>query len=426
MRPTLRPAALLACACIAIGLGAIATIAACGSSGGSTAGTSGGTTTSSSGGSSSGGIDAAAPDGPLDCGNAPVANASFTKQALIAAVSDCAAFHACRFLDAAAALDRSVRDHAAKPEDANVAAMRSAWKSAMSAWSTMELFQFGPIGSKIVDPYHGRGLRSFVHPWPQTSRCEVEKQVATKEWQAGIGSVLPSGRGLFAIEYAFFYPGGETACLPGSPTSQAWSALSEADLAKAKRDYAAAVSGNVLALALEIDNVWRPKGEDFKGKLAVAEGYGDEQEALNVIGWSLFYIEREVKDFKLAPRAGVATTPPNPETPFADVEIENIRTNLRAFRSLYQGCGDGGAGLGFDDWLVAAGQGQLASEIVAALGRAEAAADATPPFAQASQAQIRALYDAVKALTDLLKTNLFGSASPLNLKLPATVASDTD
>jgi predicted lipoprotein len=296
----------------------------------------------------------------------------------------------------------------------------------MSAWSAMELFQFGPLGSKVVDPYHGRGLRSFVHPWPQTSRCEVEKQVATKEWKAGITGVLPSGRGLFAIEYLLFYPGVDTACLPGSPAGQTWSALSPDALAKAKGEYAAAVSANVLALALEIDNVWRPTGEDFKSKLAAAKGYGDEQEALNVIGWSLFYVHQELKSFKLAPRAGITATPPNPETPFAEVEIENIRTNLRAFRGLFQGCGEGGAGLGFDDWLVAVGQAPLASDIVAALGAAQTAAGATPSFAKASQAEVLALHAAVKVLSDLLKTNLFGSASPLNLKLPATVASDTD
>jgi uncharacterized protein len=381
---------------------------------------------SSSGGSSSGGIDATAPETPIDCGSAPGVAGPFSKQTLLAAASDCAAWHACSFVNAATALRKSVREQAAAPTNEKLGAARTAWKNAMDEWSKMELFQFGPAGSTAIDPYHGRGLRSFVHPWPQTSRCEVERQVAGKEWRDGVNTVLPSGRGLYALEYLLHYEGADTACLPATPTGQAWAALSPADLATAKNDYAVAVADNVVALALELRNVWLPEGENFKAKLASFDLYGSEQEALNVVAWSLFYIEDDVKDWKLAPRAGVKTTQPTPETPFALVEIENIRTNLRTFRSLFQGCSADGTGTGFDDWLVAAGQAQLSDEILAALAQAQAAADAFPTFSQASEEQFKQLYDALKPLSDLLKTRFFGSASPLNLKLPASAASDTD
>jgi predicted lipoprotein len=382
---------------------------------------------SSSSGASSGGIDAEAPAGPIECGPAPGVAAPFTKQALLEAASDCAAWHACTFLNAATALRSKVRDHAASPSDDGLAAVRDAWKAAMNEWSKMELFQFGPVGSATIDKYHGRGLRSFVHPWPQVSRCEVEKQVATKEWQQqGIGKVALNGRGLFALEYLFFYEGSDTVCLPASPAGKAWSALAPADLAKAKSDYATAVADNVVAVALEIRNVWLSEGENFKAKLLAFEGYGTEQEALNVVATPLYYVENEIKDLKLASLAGVQATPPNPETPFALVEIENIRTNLRAFGSLFQGCSDDGTGVGFDDWLTAVGHAQLSDQILAALANARAAADAFPAFSQASPERFRELYAAIKGLTDLLKTHLFGSASPLNLRLPSGVPSDTD
>ncbi len=386
---------------------------------------SGGTSTSS-GSSSSGGIDAAPPDGPLECGPMPGVAAPFTKPALLGAARDCAAWHACTFVNAATALRKSVHDQAASPGDEKLAAARASWATAMNEWSKMEGLLFGPVTSKVLDPYHGRGLRSFIHPWPQTSRCEVEKQIATKSWQEGIGTVLPGGRGLFALEYVLYYPGSDTTCLPASPAGQAWTALAPADLLKAKNDYAVAVADNVLALALELRNVWLPEGENFKAKLTNFEGYGSEQEALNVVAWAMFYVEEEVKDLKLASNAGVVTTDPTPETPFALVEIENIRTNVRAFRSIFQGCSADGTGVGFDDWLVAAGHQQLANDILAALGQLQAAADAFPSFGQASQEQFRQLYDTLRVLTNLLKTSLFGSASPLNLKLPATAPSDTD
>ena len=249
---------------------------------------------------------------------------------------------------------------------------------------------------------------------------------ATKAWEQGIDTVLPAGRGLFALEYALYYPGSDTACLPASPAGQAWTALAPADLVKAKNDYAAAVADNVLALALELRNVWLPEGENFKAKLTAFEGYGSEQEALNVGAWAMFYLEEEVKDLKLASRAGVVTTDPNPETAFARVDVENVRMNVRAFRSLFQGCSADGTGDGFDDWLVAAGHQQLSNDILAALGNLQTAVDAFPSFDQASEAQFKQLYETLRVLTNLLKTSMFGSASPLNLKLPSTAPSDTD
>ena len=421
---------VVACFAAAV-IAAFSAVVACSTTDDPRAGTrastsSSGGTSGTSGGSSSGGIDAAIPDGPIDCGSAPGAAAPFTKQALLSAASECAAWHACTFVNAATTLRTSVRDQAASPSDEKLAAARASFATAMNEWSKLEVLQFGPVASKIMDPYHGRGLRTFIHPWPQTNRCEVEKQVAVKEYQQGIDVVLPAARGLYALEYALHYPGSDTVCLAASPTGQAWTTLAPAALQKAKNDYAVAVVDNVLALALEIRNVWLPEGENFKAKLLAFDGYGSEQEALNVVAWALFYLEKEVKDLKLAPRAGVVTTDPLPESPFAHLDVDNLRTNLRAFRSLFQGCSADGTGVGFDDWLVAAGQQQLATEMVTALDQAQAAADAFPSFDQASQAQFKQLYDTLKVLTDLLKTRLFGSASPLNLKLPSTAASDTD
>jgi hypothetical protein len=265
-----------------------------------------------------------------------------------------------------------------------------------------------------------------VHPWPDLNRCQVETQIVTKGYQQGWDVVFPSSRGLFAVEYALFYPGADTVCLQNSTAAQTWATQSPAQLTQAKNDYAVAVVDNLVALALEIRNVWAASGENFKAKLLAFDGYGSEQETLNVVAWSLLYTEQEVKDLKLGSLAGFQPAPNNPETPFARIEVENMRTNLRAFRSLFQGCGPNGEGVGFDDWLVSAGQQQLAQDLLAELATAQAAADAFPSFTQATPAQFVDMYNAVKPLSNLLKTSFFGSASSLNLKLPATASSDTD
>ncbi|HVH41450.1 MAG TPA: imelysin family protein, partial [Labilithrix sp.] len=250
---------------------------------------------SSSGGSSSGGIDAAAPEGPLDCGPAPGKDAPFSKAALLHAAAECATWHACSFQNAATALRTSYHELAESPSEAKLAIARSAWKAAMNEWSKMELFQFGPGGSKVVDKYHGRGLRTFVHPWPDLNRCQVETQIVTKTYQQGWDVVLPSGRGLHALEYALFYSGTDTLCLPNSTAAKTWATLSPEQITASKTEYALAVADNVAAIALELRNVWlpAPEGENFGAKLASFEGYGSEQETLNVVAWSLYYPEKE-------------------------------------------------------------------------------------------------------------------------------------
>ena len=115
-----------------------------------------------------------------------------------------------------------------------------------------------------------------------------------------------------------------------------------------------------------------------------------------------------------------------PETPFARLGTEAIRANLRGFRALFQGCASDGAGLGFDDWLAAAGHGELASEIIAAYDEAQTTLDSLPRLDEASPAQLDGAYQALRTLTSLLKSDLFGAGSPINLKLPATVEGDTD
>lgn len=410
--------------------GGIGVIVACstedpraGSGSSSSSSSSGGDTASSS----SGGIDAAAvSDAPLECGAAPGVAAPFTKQALLAAEAACAAWHACQFQNAATALRTTVRAQVATPNATNLAAAQAAWKAAMNEQSRMELFQFGPAASKEIDKYHGRGLRTFVHPWPDLNRCQVETQILTKGYAAGWSTVFPSSRGLFAAEYFLFYPGTDTACFPSSTTGQTWGSLGAAELVAAKAAYASAITDNVVAIAAELRNVWAPAGENFGAKLLAFDGYGSEQETLNVVAWSLMYFEQEVKDLKVANLAGAQPTPYVDETPFARVEIDNVRTNIQAFRSLFQGCSADGTGVGFDDWLVAVGHAQLATDLLAGLAEAETAARDFPSFATASQAQFLALYEHLRPLSSLLKTSFFGSASPLNLKLPASAASDTD
>jgi hypothetical protein len=303
----------------------------------------------------------------------------------------------------------------------------------MDVWSVIELFQFGPIASRAMsagkDAYQGQGLRERIYSWPNLSRCRVEEQVVAPTYETqGFASVPLTGRGLFGLETLLFYPGADTACVPASQAAKTWATLDAEEIASQKLSYARALADDVRAEMGAIIALFKPESGNYRELFVSASGYPSEQEALNTLAWALIYVEREVKDWKLGIPAGYTLVHPvsGPEAPYAGTGTENIRANLRGFQGLFQGCGAGGEGIGFDDWLIEAGHPELAAALIAALGTARAAADAAGPLAELSSSELEALYRAVKGLTDLVKGDLFGPGSPLNLELPEGVASDTD
>jgi uncharacterized protein len=372
------------------------------------------------------------PEPREDCGSPPSAMPAFSRAALREVAADCAIWQYCQVENAVTTLHDAVTALRDDPSDAARAAAQEAWHHAMQRWSVAELFQFGPAGSKVEsagrDPIHGQGVRDFIYAWPVVGRCRVEEQVFGRGYAESWAQVQISGRGLFGLEYLLFYRGADHGCSPNSATGRGWQTLDPAALTHAKLDYAIALSADVLGQVHSLREAWSPEGGNFRQTLIDAKGYEGEQQALNVIAWSLLYIEKEVKDWKVGIPAGMTLTSPVSlaEGTYALSGISSIRENLRGFRALFQGCGEHGAGLGFDDWLNDAGQDQLARDMLAALDGAQAAADAFPPLEQASKRELEALYQALRSLTALLKADFFGPGSTLNLKLPAGVASDTD
>lgn len=400
-------------------------------SGGTTSGVGGSPSSSGSSGSlgGSGGVGTV-----IDCGEPPEVAGAFSKRALLEASARCAEWHYCDFDNAATLLQRRVTEWNDDPSDTHRAAARQAWAHAMERWSRVELFQFGPAGNTALDPYHGEAFRERLYSWPSLARCRIEEQIASQRYVAnGVATQLPTARGLYALEYLLFYPGSDHGCLSTSSTAQTWSTLDVAEIDARKRSYAAAVSDDVVDVIRELRDRWDPRSGNFRQTLMNAAGYekaavDNEQEALNIVAWSFVYIEREVKDWKVAPPAGLNPNAPvnGFETPHAQRAVQALRANLRSFRSLFQGCADG-AGLGFDDWLEAAHHADLAEDMIAAWTQAQAAADAFPAFHEASTEDFLALHASVKQLTDLIKNEfLAGAGSPLNLSAPQGLEGDND
>ena len=342
--------------------------------------------------------------------------------------------------DAAALTDALERWQAALASgggDAELAEARAAWGDAMFTWEQLELMQLGPIGAvvaaegSVVTP-GGEGLRDEIYSWPTINTCRVDQETAIESWGSDgfFTENLVTTYGLDALEHLLFAELA-TVC-PGQvpPASDgSWDALGEAGVLANRADYALAVSGELERVAGDLVDAWSPDGGDFSGTLAVAGApYEDEQDALNAVFHALFYLETVSKDRKLARPLGLqdcgeASCPEDVELLASGAGAPALHANLLGFEALLTG----GGGAGLDDVLVDLGHGDLADTLQADLTAAIALAAALDrPLDEAvvdSPAEVEALYDAVKAVTDTLKGDL---ATVLLLEIPSEASGDND
>jgi predicted lipoprotein len=364
--------------------------------------------------------------------------AETARKEVLSATAACEQTSAKAFQAAAVELETATAALAATPDAGKREAARAAYHRAMDAWQVIEAMQVGPTLPRSQPG--GAEFRDNIYSWPLVSRCAIEEQIVARGYESpDFPTTLVSRRGLYAVEYLLFYEGADTACSPGSPivAGGTWAALPAEELQSRKRAYAAAAAKAVRERANQLVEAWEPGKGNFVGTLESAGPgnavYPSVQMGLNSVSDALFYIDKEVKDSKVARPLGLVaceadTCPELLESRFAGRSKANLRANLLGFRRIVEGCGEGFAGKGFDDLMVAVGSEPLATRMRERMVAAEAALNAIeePDLAQAlvqDKASVRAFYDGLKGITDLLKTEV---VTVLDLELPQAVEGDND
>lgn len=311
-------------------------------------------------------------------------------------------------------------------------AAKAAWRDAMLSWEIAEVFLFGPAAAMGTSA-GGQGLRDEIYSWPTTNACRVDQELVEKAYEDPVAfrAEAVNVRGLDTLEYLLHHEGTENQCdATGSINADgSWGALDVEELDARRAKYASTVAEELVVYADALVAAWK---EGFRDELATAgagsETYPTTQEALNAVSDSMFYVDTELKDMKLAEPAGIlncdtAVCPEQREFRWVDANFAAMSANLEGFRRLYTG----GEGLGFDDLLADADQAALDADIKAKLEAAQAATESVPvPMAQAladDPEQVVAVHAAVKELTDLLKTQFVGV---LDLELPDRAEGDND
>lgn len=302
---------------------------------------------------------------------------------------------------------------------------QDAWKAAMDVLQIAEFLQFGPAG-RAGEIYAGADYRDEIYSWPTFSVCLVDDELVENPFVTDLGSFTArtiNSKGLAAVEYVLFYVAPDGTC--GQATD-----------AQRRATYAAGAAAYSRARAQELATAWSAVGGNFVGtfKTAATSGvYPSAHAAVNDVFGAMFYLDSVVKDKKLSLPAGISGTlgvrPDFCEAPRSLYSKENVLTNLLTFEKIFLGPGAPGA-LGFDDFLIAAGQTALATQMATDITEAIAAVNAIPGDIETAVADpmtghpaVVAAHAAIRDITTTLKTTF---VSALGLTVPATGSGDTD
>jgi len=316
-------------------------------------------------------------------------------------------------------------------------AAQSAWRDAMRVWQRKEMLQVGPAAAAGMFK-GGQGLRDQVYSWPTVNPCLIDQEIVRAGYEEPefFTDRLVNAYGLAVLEYLLFRTDGDNACASFVGIDDQWVSLGAVEIEARRARYASRVAEHVREQAGLLRDGWEPAAGNFTAALATAgKGsafYPTAQDALNEVFAALYYIELKVKDRKLAIPAGLSSKcvkdscPELAESPWAEHSKENLKENLVAFQALLRGSFAEGQ-KGFAYALEGVGESALAASLDANTKAAIAAVDALPgTFEAALTADLpaaRSLHVAVKALTDLVKTQL---VSALNLRVPQEGAGDND
>ncbi len=316
---------------------------------------------------------------------------------------------------------------------ATLPALQTKLAATLDAWQRADALLVGPAAMD------GKALRSLIYGWPLLSACDLDRDVASR-WadpaSYDLTRKLVNARSLSAVEYLLYPQTSAHSCVATPP---GWDALG-ADLPRARCRLALALATDVAAQGAELHTAWRADGGNYVGQLSNAgtssSSLTSAHGAVNLVSDAMFYVDRMVKDMKLAEPAGIAVNACDAvqmpclrevELRFADRSTFAIRANLGALRELFTGTIGGVEGQGFDDFLITLGHPEIAQRMITSLDAAIAQAAALPDsFLTAldqEYSKVVSTHAAVRGFTDDLKSQFL---TVLALEIPDDAAADND
>jgi len=327
---------------------------------------------------------------------------------------------------------------------ASLSSAQSQWQATMSQWQQAEAFQFGPVADGGSDT-----IRNRIYSWPSVSACFIDGGVVSFENDPvafNLAQQSPRRIGLDGLEYLLFSDSLDHSCSTDSSTNNAddisWNSRPEVERTLARCHYAQVLASDLSTQMSTLLNAWQKEGDNYLNQLSTAgkgsSRYDSVRDALKDISDSLFYLDTEVKDSKLAMPTGLSSDcldvscPDSVESTEAHHSIENIKSNLQGFLAVLEG--------GLNDLLAEVGQEAITNAMLADINSALTQLDQYSGSLHSGVTGINgddcinttstnriepacALHADIKNITDQLKSDF---VLALSLSIPATAEGDND
>jgi len=344
------------------------------------------------------------------------------------------------FTTLSAQQQQAIGSYCQAPSADTLKSAQDSWKEAMAKWQQIEVMQIGPLTD------NSSTLRNNIYSWPVTSSCGVDQDVmyfdqgTINEKPYDIAGRTATRRGLDALEYLLFNTNTEHSCTSTKDILASWSQHSDNARLALRCNFAATVASDLTNNANTLVDKWSGTNgyaSTLKNAGQVNNKFANAHDGINVISDALFYIDKMVKDEKLATPLGFfsndcggvgSVCPQNVESPYSDNAINNLINNLIGFKTLFNGEGsDTNNTLGFDDFLVEVNDSATATKILndtdAAIADLQGYNTTLAQSLSQDSQTAEQTHRKIKNVSDQLKTDFINS---LALKLPQTSAGDND
>lgn len=195
------------------------------------------------------------------------------------------------------------------------------------------------------------------------STCGVDGIAAQVEDGINIDARSLNQRGIGALEYLLFNDNLDHSCPPQAAATAQWNALDERTRAAQRCQAAQLIAGDMSAASATLFDKWAPTAQDYRAVFLSEERVG---ESLQETTDAMFYLEEGAKDAKLGNPLGIVvacsalTCPEQIESPYSVASLDNIITNVKAFRRIFISNDK----TGFDAHLTAEGFPEVAERFI--------------------------------------------------------------
>jgi predicted lipoprotein len=321
------------------------------------------------------------------------------------------------------------------------------WKSAMESYHYLESMMIGPMSDNDFEIRYK--LYSFA--LTKTNKCSIDKEIVKLYDNPNAAFRENFNRvGLDALEYLYHSPA-TYSCRRPRGSMAAWGNLSELERKRSKCAYIQRTTDFLTQTAKSLKDTWVPTSGNLTKQIVENNLFGNLDQAVNVFSNALFYLDKDLKDYKLAMPLGInedcptATCPNSVEHKKTTLSFKSMYYNVLGFKALLTGKDTMNVrsidGFGFDDYLDTVNAEDLKNQMLTNINTALANLKAyenksfTDELAGLDKAnclnstttnrlvEVCALYQDVKKISDDLKNDFLVY---LALKAPRNAQGDND